>query len=108
MGKLRTTIEKKLKVKFKDNSKIDAFKYFFGQNINSISTESLDTQWEGYAENNFSGLHSGSNNKECAKITNYILKEFPNLKTHCDVGGSIGTLSKQLMDHGKGPLSFLN
>ena len=99
MKDLKKIITEKFDIKLKKNQKIDAFKYFFGQKINNITT--LDSKDEGYAEHNFSGLHSASNESNCDAIVEYIKIHYPELKNHCDIGGSIGTLSKKLIDLNK-------
>lgn len=99
MEDLRKIIIDKFNIKVEKNEKIDAFKYFFGNKINNITT--LDGKDEGYAEHNFSGQHSASNESNCQAIVDYITSHYPDLKNHCDIGGSIGTLSKKLNELNK-------
>jgi len=96
MNRIKTILEEKLNKKF--HEKINPYEYFFGHVINNITT--LDSRDEGYAEHNFSGLHSASNDENAEIIKNYIITHIMNGGKHCDVGASIARLSKKLIDYG--------
>lgn len=80
----------------KQSPPIDAFEHFFGSIIKEIET--LDSTKE-YAVHNFGNAgsrHSASKHCNATKIVNFVMSKFDDKFTHCDLGGSLGLISKML------------
>lgn len=96
MERIRDILGKKFNKEF--TGKIDANQYFFGHVVNNIKT--LDANDVGYAEHNFSGLHSVSNEDNANIVKDYIINNLKITGKHCDIGASIAKLSNKLLEVG--------
>jgi 2-polyprenyl-3-methyl-5-hydroxy-6-metoxy-1,4-benzoquinol methylase len=91
---MKKILEEKFNTKF--DGKIDPFQYFFGNVINTITTEDNNDQ---YAVHNFNGGNSMSYPPSADIMVKYILENYSG-KNHIDIGGSRGYLSRRLIDQG--------